>query len=303
MLVRRAALVASALALVLALASPAGAAPSAMRLDDPITDNYKASYNADPSVPESRTWLSMRSVTAAGTTWRPADPSSIVVTSGGAIALHGDDGRAATLRAQLADGSFTSPLLMRSDPTTAESGGRWGPLVTLADRSALRATPGRFTFALIAADGSQLAGGNVTYRYDAALAGAASSSIEYNGPGGRWWVGYSRTRTNWEATPATLPSVLASDARPRITSVSIAARTASRWVTMRVRSRGAGARIASLRVRVDSGRWTRWIAAGSGTYRVHVGARSRRHTVRVQVRDATGRSSTVVARSVAMFAA
>ena len=70
------------LTLVVAVPVASGAT---LVIDDPITDNYKASYNADPSATELRTWFSIRSITAGGTSWAPAAPSQIQVVSGGYV--------------------------------------------------------------------------------------------------------------------------------------------------------------------------------------------------------------------------
>ncbi|MCB0878047.1 MAG: hypothetical protein KDC46_03605 [Thermoleophilia bacterium] len=299
----------AALALLVLLAgcvlapARAHAATEVMYLDDPITDNYKASYNADPSAPERRTWLSMRSVTAAGTTWRPAEPGSIVVTSGGSVAVTGSDGRSATLTFATASGPVGTPLV-RVDPTGAQSGGRWGPLVTVTDQATLRGTPGVLEFTL-ASGGATLATGSVSYRYDSQLANVASDHIEYNGPGGRWWVGATRTRTNWEPEPATPPSLRAAPAgstgtgaRPRITRIWLPLRTSRRHVTLRVRGRNAGGvRITRIRVRIDGRRWGRWISTRS-RYTLDLGRGRRTHAVRIQLRDARGRTSAVSRRRI-----
>lgn len=290
----------------LAIAAPAAKAAETMYLDAPITDNYKASYNADPSRPELRTWLSIRSISAARTTWRPAAPAQISVTSGPSITVIGADGREGVLTARVTSGPLGAPI-MRADPYAASSGGRWGVLTTVTDRAVLARTPAVVSLSLTVG-AVQVATGTVSYRGEPAFASAPSSSIEYNGPGGRWFVGETATRTAEEPAGATATSVLAGAgtggapphvaARPRITRVQLPRRSTRSVVRMRVSGRNAGGvRITSLRVRLNSGRWGRWVRTRT-SYTIALGRGSRTHTVRVQLRDARGRTSLVSTRRV-----
>jgi hypothetical protein len=292
------------LAAVAGVLSPAGAgAAQVLVLDDPITDNYKASYNADPTAPELRTWLAVASVTVDGTTWRPQAPGSISVTSGGAIELLAGDGRRGTLTATVASGPLTAPL-QRADPLDSASRGRWGPLTSVTDRATLRTTPGVVRLRLVVA-GAEIGVGTVSYVHDPALAGAPAGSIEHNGPGGRWYVGATRTRTQEEAAPAVAPSIAADGVpgaapagRPRIVRVRMPVRSSSRLVPLRVSGRSAGGiRITHLRVRIDAQRWSGWVRTRSSyTLRLPRGTRTR--AVRIQVRDASGRTSAVALRRI-----
>ncbi len=293
-------LVLLALATIACLTVPAGAAAATIVLDDPITDNYKAAYNADPSKPELRTWLAMRSITVEGVVWRPVAPSAIQIFSGG-IDVVAADGRTGTLRAAVASGPLVASPLMRSDPLASPSAGRWGILATVSDRTALRTTSGVVNLTLSIA-GATIATGVVSYRYDAKLAGAPSSNIEYNGPGGRWWVGSVATRTQEEPAPGTPPSLVAEEAvapvaRPRITRVRVPSQTFVRTVTMRVAGRNVGPRITSIRVRIDSRAWSRWIPVAS-SYRITLPAGNRVRTLRVQLRDAAGTMSFISSRRI-----
>jgi hypothetical protein len=282
------------------LAAPMNAAAATIVLDDPITDNYKAAYNADPSKPELRTWLAMRSITVEGVVWRPVAPSAIQIFSGG-IDVVAADGRTGTLRAAVASGPLVASPLMRSDPLASPSVGRWGILATVSDRTALRTTSGVVNLTLSIA-GATIATGVVSYRYDAKLAGAPSSNIEYNGPGGRWWVGSVATRTQEEPAPLVPPSVPAGTSglpagRPVITRVQLPLRTTNRAVTMRVTARRAAAPVTRIRVRIGSGRWGRWTRVAP-SYRLVLPPGNRTHRVTIQVRDSNGFASPLVARRI-----
>lgn len=279
------------------------AAVPTLSLVDPITDNYKASYNADPSQPELRTWLAMKQVSVAGTTWQPVVPSAIQVISGGSVDVVAADGRSGRLVAQVASGPFGSPL-WRLDPASASSGGRWGILATVTDRPTLATTPARIQLTLFVGT-EEFGTGLVEYRYAAKFANAAQGNIEYNGPGGRWYVGGIATRSQEEAAPATPPTLLASApaapvVRPRITSMSMPLRTIRRTITLAVRGRAgsAVAPITHVRVRVGaSRRWGAWIRTRAA-YSVVLPAGTAVHTISVQLRDSRGVASLVASRRV-----
>lgn len=275
-----------------------------MSLEDPITDNYKASYNADPSKPELRTWLAMQRIVVAGTTWQPVVPSAISVVSGGSVDVMAADGRSGRLVAQVASGPFGNPPLWRIDPASASSGGRWGILATVSDRQALATTPARVQLTLFV--GTEAFGtGLLEYRYDAKFANAAPGNIEYNGPGGRWYVGGVATRSQEEAAPAVSPTLLASTpaasvVRPRITRVAMPMRTMRRVMPLAVRGRAgvATARITHVRVRVGSSRrWGGWIRTRRA-YSVVLPRGIASHRISVQLRDSRGVSSFAASRRV-----
>jgi hypothetical protein len=286
---------------VLAVLAPSACAVETMRLEDPYTDNYKASFNDDPSQPELRTWLAMHAITADGTTWEPADPASIVV-SGSNIDVQGADGRSGLFGVFTGGGPLSDPPEIRIDPPDAESRGQWGVLVSLTDRDALQATPGVIRFSLSVGD-AVIAVGTVEYRHDASIMANDPGDIEDNGPGGRWFVGGIATRMNWDATLADRPSLLAgappvvAAVPPRITSFTVPIRSCSRVITIRVRGRAGSSRITLLRVSVAGHAFSRWVRIAP-SYRVvlppGVGVRS----VRAQLRDAAGRRSAIVTRTV-----
>ncbi len=279
--------------------APSAGAVEVLRVVDPVTDNYKASYGADPSVPENRTWLAVRSIQAAGTSWQPVAPSEIRI-DGSSIAVRAADGRSGTLQATITSGPFRT-LIHRTDPIDVESRGRWGPLSTVTDRDVLRTTPAIVRLALVTG-GSTIATGIVSYRYDPAIAGVGPGHIEYNGPGGRWWVGNTATRTNEETAPAVAPVVVAGTvvraARPRIHRVRMPIRTSSHRIPLRVAGRNAGGvRITRIRVRIGARSWTPWIRTRS-RYTLVLPRNARVVGVRIQLRDARGRTSFVSRRRV-----
>ncbi|MCW2924160.1 MAG: hypothetical protein JWM98_1564 [Thermoleophilia bacterium] len=279
------------------------AAAETMSIVDPVTDNYKASFNADPSVRELRTWFSIRAISAAGTTWAPTEPGEIQIVEGGTVAVHGADGRDASLTARTVSGPFGGQPF-RVDPFEAESKGRWGMLATVTDPATLQTTPAVVALTLVVG-GNAVATGTVQYRYDAALANVGSGNIEYNGPGGRWWVGGVATRTNWEPAPASPPTLVASTAAaqpeaspPRVVGITLPFVTAKRLVTLRVRGRaGNGGRISLVRVRIDGRSWGRWIRVRA-SYSLTLPRGTATHAVRVQLRDTAGRASAVAVRRI-----
>lgn len=287
------------LVLVSALvAAPGASAVETMRLDDPITDNYKATFNGDPNTPELRTWLSTKRIVAAGTTWAPRSPGAIEFSAASSLEVLAADGRTGTLAAAVASGPMTS-LFQRIDPVEVESRGRWGPLGAVTDRTVLRSTPVRLSLALRGADDALLATGVVEYRHDAALAAVTSDHVEYNGPGGRWYVGGVGTRTNWEPVPAAPPVLIASAAAvpPRVTAIGLPLRTTKRLVSMTVRGRAGSARIAHVRVRIGSAGWGRWVTTRA-SYSVTLPRGVATRLVRVQLRAADGRVSAVAGRRI-----
>lgn len=287
------------LSLLACLCAPTPSSAATIQVHDPITDNYKASYNADPSRPELRTWFSARHFVAAGTTWRPSSPDEIAVGSS-ALQLHAADGRSAWLSARVTAGPVAS-IFTRVDPTHVASGGRWGLLIALSDRAALAANP--VSIALTMTSGTAtVATGVVEYRRDAALASVTPGHLEFNGPGGRWYVGGVATRTEWAPAPAVRPTLTAGAApavvaRPRITRIYLPLRTTRRVVSMRVRGRAGARRITHIRVAIGGrgyGRWTRV----APRYRIVLPRGVATHRVRVQLRDAAGRPSRSALRRV-----
>jgi len=286
------------LLLAFLVAAPAASAVEVLGIEDPVTDNYKASYNADPSETELRTWLSIKSIHAAGTTWAPAPPSETLTPAGGTVSVNAADGRTGTLTYRYDSGPVDS-MLVRIDPLDAESHGKWGPLMSITSRSALQSAPVLFTLSLVSG-GATIGTGSVSYRHDASVANAPSSNIEYNGPGGRWYVGSTATRLNWESGDSTTPTAgtpAATVVRPRITRIILPSSTSSRFVRMRVMGRAGTSRISHLRVRIGNRSYGRWVKTGRG-YTVVLPKVTGTLLVRVQLRDASGRTSALASRRI-----
>lgn len=291
----------------LVFSSASFATEAVMVLDDPITDNYKASYNANPDVPELRTWLALNSITVDGKRWRPFAPNQITIHPNGTVKLTRGDGLSAQLIAAVMAGPMTKPLLQRVDSLDAPSKGRWGPLGTLTSRAALKDTPVVISLKLISdSDQSVLATGMISYRYDANLASVGPQHIEYNGPGGRWFVGNTRTRTQEEAAPdksSSIPAVITTQPntqppRPRITRIIMPTRAAKRSVSLRILGqRTSSARITHMRVRINHYRWGRWLPIRQH-YRLILPQRKGIYTVRFQLRDSSRATSPLAQRRI-----
>lgn len=298
-------------ALLLICSLPAhAAAAETLSVQRSITDNYKTRWSADPSKRELRTWMSVDSVGALGTTWAPPAPASIIFTPGSRIVVASADGRSATLSYRVARGAVDIAVF-RSDPAR-----RWGPLLVIDPAANLTTTPVLLELTLSQA-GTTVAVGTLEYRHEPAFSGVRSDHWEYNGPGGRWHIAGTGIRTDWEpsdpaqasmtaaapaveaapsapapVTPAAVPQV-----RPRITLVRLPLRTMRPTVPLAVRARSGGThRITHLRVAIG-GRYGGWVRIAP---RYSLGLPARRATWRVlfQVRDASGRTSAPVARVV-----
>jgi hypothetical protein len=179
--------------------SPTKGIPCAAQLDageklalcGAATDNYKASFNADPDVPERRTWLAAYQLQVGDVRWQPVDGAALASDE---LAFERVDGEPGSLQAtvEIIDGPGSS-VQLRSGPQR----GLWGPLLTIDSVDTLRDAP--VTVRVVARDdeGSEQTA-DVTYRFDEVLAAAPASSLEHNGPGGRWHVAGIATTTNLE---------------------------------------------------------------------------------------------------------
>lgn len=265
----------------------------------PVTDNYKAQWNANPQVRELRTWLSFDALGAAGTTWKPTAPGDIVVT-GGTVTVVSADGRSARLAARVTQGAAT--VLLRYDH--AARGAKFGPLISLTNPDGLAANPVRVQLTLTSNDVT-FASGIAEYRDEPAFDNLPSNHLEYNGPGGRWHVGGSAIRTDWEARPATAVTLTASTPAapanvrpPRITSLWMPLRVRTPRVTVSIRGAAVGvSRIKYARIQVGAGRWSRWTAIRP-SYTVRLRAATATTRVRVQLRNAAGQNSALAQRYV-----
>lgn len=275
-------LAATAAATVPALGATASAAVT-LSATGANTDNYKASYNADPAQPELRTWLALRGVAANGVSYSPsALPATGMsyVAAGTGISLRGSDGSSATLTA-----STSSTNVVNQGYFRTASSGDFGLLQQEVSRDALRNAPIREVLTL-SRGGVAVATLAADYTYDAAVFAAATTSIEYNGPGGRWYVNGVATRLDWEtAAPAT-----ADTTKPVLSGVTLPATTASRIITIGL-SATDNVGVAQARFANEDGIWSTWRAFSPSMTWTLSSSTSSYKGVTSQVRDAAGNTS------------
>lgn len=275
---------------LLVLVPVASANAALFAVEGGYSDNYKASFNSDPSIRELRTWMSFDRIRGAGTTWAPATPGSITFAQSQTVLSA--DGRSAQLTVTSTSANIAS-VFIRTDPPTTTTAVRWGPLVTLRSPIGPGNAKARIGLSLTSG-GSLLATGVLDY-WATSFSGTGSS-IEANGPNGRWRVSGYPLFTDWE-TGRSPSGVLeaAVPIAPRATGVK-ATRSGA---TIRVRALGRavqGARIPWSRYRIGSGRYTAWRRASSPyAFRLARGSKTR---VTVQVRDVRGFASKPVMRVV-----
>ena len=223
--------------LTLALAATAGAvsaaAASIITVTGGVTDNYKPKWNADPTIPENRTWLQLGTVTVDGVVYRPASVPAAVETRE-TVAVVGSDGSTGALTVSTpADRVYLDPF--RIDPT-----GQWGPLLHLTDRTTLKGNPIPVTFALVKG-GVTVATTRADYTWDEKLATVPADHVEHNSPGGRFWFGCKPTRADWEAAaPADTCSTGIADLAVTMTSTSNVAVGNTFGYTVTVTNTGSG---------------------------------------------------------------
>ncbi|MCW2950153.1 MAG: hypothetical protein JWN41_1166 [Thermoleophilia bacterium] len=271
-----------------------------------ISDNYKARYNGDPSQTEHRTWLSMNAIVAAGTTWAPQSPASDHATST-SVAVVAANGRTGTLSVAPQRGSLGLTVLRVDQPSGTVDHVRWGVLTTISDPEGVTQQSALVQLTL-AAGGVTVATGVVEYRHEPAFDGVPSTHIEWNGPRGRWYVGGTALRTDWEpAAGATAPTATGPAAstnpapavvqRPRVVRIVMPLRTSNRHVTMRVSGRAGAAKITSIRFKIGATRYGAWMHVTS-RYRMTLPARTATWAVAAQLRDARGAVSRPVVRRI-----
>lgn len=165
---------------------PCDAQEGVVRACGAATDNYKASFNEDPTVPERRTWLAIHELEVDGNRYSLAKRHPLVVDE---VVLERDDGGRATVRVR-SDGP--EPVTLRVGPQE----GLWGPLLTLGE-APIPAGDDVAVDLVVTVDGDVhvLA---LRYRRDESLATADDDSLEHRGPGGRWLVSGQQTATNLE---------------------------------------------------------------------------------------------------------
>lgn len=161
----------------------------AMRLCGASTDNYKATFNADPTAPEPRTWLAIHELELHGQRYRAAEGQPLQPE---AVRMEAIDGGAEVeVVADVLDGPATVGL--RVGPQQ----GLWGPLLRLDDEQVRDDAP-IVVELRVQGDGAEAAAVRVTYVRDEQLADASPDSLEHGGPGGRWLVDGTPTATNLE---------------------------------------------------------------------------------------------------------
>ena len=182
----------SAMTLSPLVSAPAHAL-SVLSVPGAVTDNYKPKWNADPSVPEKRTWFQFgTAITVDGVAYRPQVLPANGVQFAESLPVAGTDGSTGVLTVSTPAARITSDVF-RTDAT-----GYFGPLLTLTDPTTLKANPIPVTITL-SKNGVAVAGTTASYTWDAALTSVPADHVEYKSPGGRFWFGCRPTRADWEA--------------------------------------------------------------------------------------------------------
>ena len=298
---------------------PGGAAAADAVPRDPVTDNYKAAWNADPSIRERRTWLTADGLIVGSTTF-VLDKRPAFTQFGGTVAMRGSDGSTATLELRMAWDNVGSKQF-RIDPA-----GRFGPLIAVLDPALLVHAPINGTLALTRA-GMDVATMPISYRYDEGVAQASTTSIEHNGPGGRWWTATGPTRLDWEtAAPVTAPEPAPEptpeptpdptpeptpDPTPEptpepestpdttaatLTEVTLPAKTSTRTITITITA-SDDREVTQARFANEDGNWGAWLPF-STSMRHQLSPGARKKGVYTQVRDAAGNASVVLYRKI-----
>ena len=278
--------VVAAAALFTAATETAQAAPAALTLGSPVTDNYKASYNTDRSIRELRTWLATKSVSVGAVTFKPVAPATgqAYVGAQDGLTVRGSDGSAAVLSAITTSTNTVGQGFFRTAST-----GDFGLLMQEKSVAALQASPVRETLTLTRA-GTVIASTTVDYTYDQAIANAAPGNIEYNGPSGRWYVAGSPTRLDWESSaPAPAPAPATDKTAPLLSSVTLPASTTTRVITIKLTASDNVA-VTEVRFANENGVWAAWqpyATQKTWTLSPNAGAKG----VFAQVRDAAKNES------------
>jgi len=300
----RALLCLALLAALVALPASARAAET-LTVTGAVTDNYKASYNADPSARELRTWLSMDSVGAAGTAWAPAHPAAITFTSD-SLAVVGADGRNGSLAMTITQGVPAADRKPTAAAFRVDPSGRWGSFLALGEPMNMEQAPHVVRWTLTVA-GTAIATGAVEYRNEHAFDQLAAGALEYNGPEGRWFIGGHGIRTAAETAPptpvvetATPPNIFTgSPGKPRLTKLLMPVRTTTRVLPVRVFGRATNNfKITYVRFAVGRGaKFGTWVRIAP-RFRLRLPAGNHTWLVRAQLRDAAGGTSTIASRRV-----
>jgi outer membrane biosynthesis protein TonB len=210
--------------------------------------------------------------------------------------------------------------------------GRFGPLIKVRDPALLVTTPITGSLAITVA-GMDVATAAISYRYDAAVASAPSTSIEFNGPGGRWWTAAGATRLDWEApapapapaptpeptpaptpeptptptpeptptptpepAPAPAPTPTPDRTAPVLAELVLPAKTTTRWITVTLTASDNVA-VTEVRFANEDGNWGAW-RAFAPTMQHQLSAKASKKGVYAQVRDAAGNESGILFRKI-----
>lgn len=161
-----------------------------MRLCGASTDNYKASFNADPNAAERRTWLAIHDLELDGRRYRVAEGQPLQPEAVRLEPVDDDGGDGIEVVPELVEGPAT--VALRVGPQL----GLWGPLLTLEDDQV--PAEADIVVELRVRGGGDDAAVRLAYVRDERLANAPPHSLERGGPGGRWTVDGSATATNLE---------------------------------------------------------------------------------------------------------
>lgn len=179
-----------ALTVLGAIRPAAATAATPLELMGAKTDNYKAIWNADPEVRENRTWLSFDRVMVGNVLYWPSNlpvDQDRVFTAEAPVT--GNDGSTGVVRI-----SAGPDVQLKSFRT--ERADRFGPLLALADTMA---NDRKVSITLsLERNGVVVASTVVDYHFEDDIYNAPRDSVEYNSPGGRFWVGCTPTSLDWE---------------------------------------------------------------------------------------------------------
>ncbi|WP_431234970.1 cadherin-like domain-containing protein [Mycolicibacterium psychrotolerans] len=177
------------------------AAVGVLTVLEPVTDNYKDTYNTPDNIRENRTYLQIGAIKANGVTYTLTNPppNGKIETGFTQLAVQGSDGSSGFVTLVPADSNVVTSL--RRDYVTAyHPKGSFGPLLVV-NTAQLKTAPIKIDLVLTVKN-AEVARATLEYRYEDAIYNAPKSNIEYNGPGGRWYVAGTGAPLNWETAGA-----------------------------------------------------------------------------------------------------
>ena len=168
---------------------------------EPVTDNYKDKFNAPDTVRENRTYLQIGAIQANGVTYTLTNPppNGKIETGFTQLAVRGSDGSSGIVTLAPADPNVVASL--RQDYVTAyHPKGSFGPLVVV-NTEQLKTAPVKIDLVLTVKN-AEVARVRLEYRFEPSIYNADESSLEYNGPGGKWYVAGVGAPLNWQTAGA-----------------------------------------------------------------------------------------------------